>query len=157
MPVSLLPILLLIAFFIVGAIVVFFLNNRFRTRELDHKERLAAIEKGVDLPARVTAPWTPRTYLLHGMIWLFAGLATFVALSAIAATSHHQVSLEERLAAVNDARFRGATPAEVEMLLNAPRGEEGMPMGIGFLGLIPVGVGLAYLIFYRIESKKLLS
>jgi cadmium resistance protein CadD (predicted permease) len=30
-------------------------------------------------------------------------------------------------------------------------------MGIGFLGLIPIGVGLAYLIFYRVESKKLLS
>jgi len=92
-----------------------------------------------------------------GMIWLFAGLASFVALTGIARTSRHVVSIEARIAAVNDARFRGATPAELEMILNAPRGEEGIPMGIGFLGFIPIGVGLAYLIFYRVESKKLLS
>jgi hypothetical protein len=150
-------IVILVGFIIVGAIVVLSLNNRFRLRELDHREKLAAIEKGVDLPVRETAPWTPRTYLLHGMIWLFAGLASFVALSAIAVTSRRVVPVEATLAAVNDARFRGATPAEVEMLLKAPRGEEGMPIGIGFLGLIPVGVGLAYLIFYRVESRKLLS
>jgi hypothetical protein len=150
-------IFVLVGFAIVGAIIVFSLNNRFRIRELDHKEKLAAIEKGVDPPARQSAPWTTRTYLLHGMIWLFAGLATFVALSAIASTSHHPMPVEARIAAVNDARFRGATPAELEMLLHAPREEEGIPIGIGFLGLIPVGVGLAYLIFYRIESRKLLS
>jgi hypothetical protein len=91
------------------------------------------------------------------MIWLFAGLTSFVALSAIAISSRHVVPVEARIAAVNDARFRGATPEEIQMLLSAPRGEEGMPMGLGFLGLIPVGVGLAYLIFYRIESRKLLS
>jgi hypothetical protein len=150
-------IVVLVGFMIVGAIVVLSLNNRFRLRELDHKEKLAAIEKGVDLPVRETAPWTPRTYLLHGMIWLFAGLATFVALSAIASTSHHVMPIEARLAAVNDARFRGATPEELEMLLKAPRQDEGIPIGVGFLGLIPVGVGLAYLIFYRVESRKLLS
>lgn len=150
-------IVILVGFFIVGAMVVFSLNNRFRTRELDHRERLAAIEKGVDLPVRETAPWTPRTYLLHGMIWLFAGLASFVALLGIAASSRHVVSVESRIAAVNDARFRGATPAEIEMLLHAPPREEGIPIGVGFLGFIPIGVGLAYLIFYRVESKKLLS
>ena len=43
------------------------------------------------------------------------------------------------------------------MLLHAQREEVGMPIGVAFLGLIPIGVGLAYLIFYRAESKKLLS
>jgi hypothetical protein len=138
-------------------IVVIDYHSRYNTRLLEHKETLAALEKGVDLPARKSAPWTPRAYLLHGMIWLFAGLTSFVALSAIAISSRHVVPVEARIAAVNDARFRGATPEEIQMLLSAPRGEEGMPMGLGFLGLIPVGVGLAYLIFYRIESKKLLS
>jgi len=157
MQTSIVPIFILLLFFCCGACIIASLNYRFRARELDHKERLAAIEKGVDLPARETAPWTPRTYLLHGMIWLFAGLASFVALTGIARTSRHVVSIEARIAAVNDARFRGATPAELEMILNAPRGEEGIPMGIGFLGFIPIGVGLAYLIFYRVESKKLLS
>jgi hypothetical protein len=91
------------------------------------------------------------------MIWLFVGISVFLGLTAIAVTSRRQQPWESRLAAVNDARFRGATPEEIQMLLNSPRQEEGVPMGIGFLGLIPASVGIAYLIFYRLESKKLLS
>jgi hypothetical protein len=102
------------------------------------------------------APWTPRTYLLHGMIWLFVGIASLVALSAVAVTSRRPISWEARLAAVNDARFRGATPEELQILLNSLREEDGIPIGLGFLGFIPIGVGLAYLIFYKVESKKLL-
>lgn len=151
------PSIILFLSFCCGVCILFSLNYRFRQRELDHKEKLAAIEKGVDLPVHETAPWTPRTYLLHGMIWLFAGIASFVALSVIAITSRHPIPMEARIAAVNDARFRGATPAELDMLLHAPNQEEGAPIGIGVLGLIPIGVGLAYLIFYRVESKKLLS
>jgi hypothetical protein len=152
-----LPLMFLIVFVFAGSIVVVSLNNRFRVRDLEHKETLVALEKGVDLPARQTEPWTPRIYLLRGMVWLFVGLTSFLALSAIAITSRRQIPLESRLAAVNDARLRGATPAEVEMLLHAQREEVGMPIGVAFLGLIPIGVGLAYLIFYRAESKKLLS
>jgi uncharacterized protein DUF6249 len=133
------------------------LSFRFRAREMEHKQKLAAIEKGVESPVPQSAPWTPRTYLLHGMIWLFVGIASFLALSAVAVTSRRPVSWEARLAAVNDARFRGATPEELQILLNSSREEEGVPMGLGFLGLIPIGVGLAYLIFYRVESRKLLS
>ena len=146
-------------FALVFACVAVFLAlaYRYHAREMDHKETLAAIEKGVKPPAPQSAPWTPRTYLLHGMIWLFVGIASFVALTGIAVTSRRQLSWEARLAEVNDARFRGATPEELKILLNSPRQEEGIPIGLGFLGLIPIGVGLAYLIFYRIESKKLLS
>ena len=139
-------------------IITMVLYSRHSAREFEHKEKLAALEKGVDLPVRQTAPWTPRTYLLHGMIWLFAGLASIVAMFAIAATSNRQPSVEEKLRAVSDARVRGATPEEIQLLLNEPyRGEERIPIGLSMLGLIPTGVGLAYLIFYRIESRKLLS
>ncbi len=144
-------------FVFVGAIVVVTLNNRFRERELAHKETLAALEKGADLPVHPVAPWTPRTYLLHGMIWLFAGLAAMLALFGLAATSARPYSAEERIRAVSDARLRGATPEEVQILLNDRGGEQRMPIGIGLLGLIPVGVGLAYLIFYGVEKKKLVS
>jgi hypothetical protein len=137
--------------------VTFGLALRFRARELEHKQTIAAMEKGLELPVARSAPWTPRTYLLHGMIWFFAGLASFAALTAIAVTSHRQLPWEVRLAAVNDARRSGATPEEIQILLNSPRQEEGLPLGLGFLGFIPIGVGLAYLIFYRVESKKLLS
>ena len=35
--------------------------------------------------------------------------------------------------------------------------EEGMPPGLSVLGLMPIGVGLAYLIVYRVEVKNTLS
>jgi hypothetical protein len=144
-------------FVFVGVIVLITLNNRFRERELSHKETLAALEKGVDLPVRQSAPWTPRTYLLHGMIWLFAGLTSMVAISAVAVTSQRPYPAEVKVRAVMDARDRGATPEEIQMLLHEPHNDQGVPIGLGFLGLIPVGVGLAYLIFYRVETRKLLS
>src|SRR5277367_2669790 len=106
----------LIAFFTVFLVLAY----RYHMRELDHKQTLAAIEKGVDPPLPQAAPWTPRTYLLHGMIWLFAGLASFTALTAIAITSRRQLPWESRLAAVNDARRSGATPEEIQILLNSP-------------------------------------
>jgi hypothetical protein len=143
---------------IVGAIVVFMiLASRYNARELQHKEMIAALEKGVDLLLPQTQPWTPRTYLLRGMVWLFAGLASMVALFAVAATSGEPVPLQAKLSAVRDARAQGATPEEVQMILNDRGSEQHRPVGIALLGLIPSGVGLAYLIFYRIESKKLLS
>jgi len=149
---------ILIAFLAVAAITIFIvLASRYNARELEHKETLAALEKGVDLPVRQSAPWTPRTYLLHGMIWLFAGLASIFAIVAIAATSSKPYPMEVKVRAVTEARERGATPQEIQMLLNEPRNEQGIPIGLAFLGLIPVGVGLAYLIFYRVESRKLLS
>ena len=149
---------ILLFIFVFFSVVVFCgLAYRIHVRELEHKEKLVAMEKGVEPPIARSAPWTPRSYLLRGMIWLFVGMTSFLALSAIAITSRRQIPLESRLAVVNDARLRGATPEEVEMLLHEPRHEEGMPIGVAFLGLIPIGVGLANLIFYRVESKKLLS
>jgi Domain of unknown function (DUF6249) len=55
--------------------------HRRRVHELDcrHKERMAAIEKGLELPPEPpleTAPMAPRArYLLRGLIWLGVGLA----------------------------------------------------------------------------------
>jgi len=145
-------VVLLLAFFAVFVSLAY----RYHMRELDHKEKMTAMEKGIDPPVERTAPWTPRTYLLHGMIWLFAGIASFLALSAVAVTSHRPFPAEMTVRAATEAREHGATPEEVQMILKG-REEEGIPIGLGALGLIPIGVGLAYLIFYRIESKKLLS
>jgi hypothetical protein len=86
--------------------------------EAHHKERLAAIERGMDLPALPESfynPWQrnrrPRT-LLTGMIWLFVGIGLTIALGKVA-------------------------------------GDEVM-----YFGLIPTGVGLAFLIYYAIEGRK---
>jgi hypothetical protein len=152
------PQFMLTALLIVGTITIFLvLASRYNARELEHKETLAALEKGVGVPARQSAPWTPRTYLLRGMIWLFVGVTSMFALFALAAPTQAP-SVAQKLRAVSIARAGGATPEEIQMLINDPRaGSEQVPPGIGFLGLVPAGVGLAYLIFYRIESRKLLS
>jgi hypothetical protein len=145
-------VVILFSFFVIFIALAY----RYHVRELDHKQTLAAIEKGVNPPLPQSAPWTPRTYLLHGMIWLFAGIASFIALSGVAATSHHPYPAEMIVRAATEAREHGATPEEVQMILHG-RDEEGIPIGLGLLGLIPIGVGLAYLVFYRVESRKLLS
>ena len=82
-----------------------------------HKERMAAIERGIEpkpLPDELLNPFrrnrNPR-YLLTGMIWLFIGIGIFVFLGAVA-------------------------------------GED-----VRWIGLIPGGVGLAYLIYHLVEGR----
>jgi len=65
-----------------GALIVWILvANRRRVREIDcrHRERMAAIEKGLELPPEPhpeAAQMAPRArYLLRGLIWLGVGLA----------------------------------------------------------------------------------
>src|SRR5690242_18376366 len=71
----------------VAAILIVGLTLRYRRRELQHKERLAAMEKGAPLPALTDfeqrAPWTPRMYLLRGLMWLFGGIGLTLFLLAV--------------------------------------------------------------------------
>ena len=101
-------------------IVFLVLNYRKRRRlmELHHAERMAAIERGMDVPPLPLelidgqSSRRRRTSLLPGLVWLFVGLAVLVALGTV--------------------------------------GEEE-----AIFGLIPTGVGLAYLIYYFVEGRKL--
>jgi hypothetical protein len=86
--------------------------------EAHHRERLAAIERGTDIPPLPESFYNPlqrnrrpRT-LLTGMIWFFVGIGLFVALGKVA-------------------------------------GDD-----VKYFGLIPAGVGLAFLIYYAIEGRK---
>src|SRR5690242_7121135 len=57
-------------------LVGFTLLMRYRKAELRHRERMTAMEKGIALPADpapAKAPWSPRVYLLRGLMWLFTG------------------------------------------------------------------------------------
>jgi Domain of unknown function (DUF6249) len=65
-----------------GALIVWIVvRHRRRMHEVDcrHKERMAAIEKGLELPPESLPPpeqTPPRSrYLLRGLIWLGVGLA----------------------------------------------------------------------------------
>ena len=103
---------------IIGAIALIALLAYFRHRatELRHRERVAAMEKGIELPPE---PVLGRhAYLLRGLVWLFTGIALSIFLTAFAVADR-------------DRDLYGAA----------------------VLGLIPAGVGAAYLIVYRVQSK----
>jgi hypothetical protein len=108
----------------VGVVIVWFTLNYHKRRklmELHHTERMAAIERGMEIPPLPielidgrSVPKRRRTALLPGLVWFFIGLAVTVG------------------SLVGDAD--GEIPV--------------------FLGLIPLGIGLAYLIYYFTEGKK---
>lgn len=101
-------------------IVVIALNYRKRRAlmQLHHVERMAAIERGMDLPPLplelIDGGSSRRrsTSLLPGLIWFFVGLTMTIALRA--------------------AEWDGA-----------------------LIGLVPAGVGLAYLIYYLVEGRRI--
>jgi hypothetical protein len=96
------------------------LNYRKRRRlmELYHAERMAAIERGMELPPLPldlidSRSKRRRTSLLPGLVWFFIGLAVFAG-----------------------------------WLITGF--DDDLPV-IG--GLIPLGIGLAYLIYYGVEGR----
>ena len=105
------------------AIVSVFLNYRRRKDmfALYHQERMAAIDKGVELPPLPDSffgderPRSARRFLRSGLVLLFIGLAVMAAL------------------------YFGHNPDSA------------------LWGLIPVGIGLANLIYYFTEGKKELA
>jgi len=146
-----------------AAIIIWSLVLRYKRHEMRHRERMTAIEKGAELPAdppeKPPVPWSPRVYLLRGLIWLFTGLGLSTFLLGLSLTIvPHQPNFEDRLWRVQNLRQNGATEEEIKQLLSQsqnqgpPRGE--FPAGISLVGLIPMGVGLAYLIYYRGEGHR---
>src|SRR5215207_7158322 len=84
----------LVAVFMSLLIPIVFAIVDYRRRrdivEAHHKERLAAIERGMDIPALpesfynpLTRTRRPRT-LLTGMIWFFVGIALVISLGRVA-------------------------------------------------------------------------
>jgi hypothetical protein len=142
------------------AVISWSLLLRYRRRELQHKERLLALEKGAPPPALTDvesrAPWTPRLYLLRGLIWLFTGIGLTVFLVGVAITTNRPRSAAERIREAQVLKnFQGATEEQVRQVQDDMTAREGLPIGFALVGLIPIGVGLAYLIFYSREGKNL--
>jgi len=139
----------------VGAIIFYSLLLRYRRRELQHKERMAALEKGSPLPDVPEELWGPRSariYLLRGMMWLFSGIAIVAFLSAMAAYSGQPPSLETRLNRAQNLRGLGATDEQLREEEKEPA-HDALPAAVALLGLVPIGIGVAYLIYYRVEGK----
>jgi hypothetical protein len=108
----------------IAAVIIWFTLNYHKRRklmELHHTERMAAIERGMEIPPLPiefidgrSVPKRRRTALLPGLVWFFIGLAFVIGVLA------------------GDA-------------------DGDMPM---FVGLVPLGIGLAYLIYYFVEGRK---
>jgi hypothetical protein len=104
--------------------IVYAITDYRRRRDIveaHHKERLAGIERGMEIPPLPEAFFKPMDkvqrprHLLTGMIWLFVGIAVCLFLGAVADRS------------------------------------------VAFLGLIPAGVGAAFLIYYFVEGRDELA
>jgi hypothetical protein len=152
-PIILAVIVLILAFFAIAG----FLILRFKSRELQHRERMVALERGAPLPAmndliQDRRAWRPTALLLRGMMWLFSGISLMAFLLAMAVSGHKDLPASVRVQNANYAKNSGATEEQVREIMNE-RHEQGLPAGFSLIGLIPIGVGLAYLITYRKENE----
>jgi hypothetical protein len=100
---------------------------RHQRRALIHQERLAAVEKGVEVPPLENEvhrrAWNvQRILLLAGLIWMSLGVAAYVTLSALI-----------------------ASPANARLEI---------PPGIQWMGLAPAAIGLSHLVVYLVGKKK---
>ncbi len=140
-------------------VVLAVLQTRFRNLQLLHQERMAALEKGVPVPvARALAPWSPRVYLLRGLIWSASGLAIMICLLGLAAASaHHPESTESRMwRAKTLTQNLGISMDQAQQIVDKDQeiDDRRVPLSIALLGLIPLGVGIAYLIFYYSDESR---
>ncbi|RPJ54890.1 MAG: hypothetical protein EHM23_27885 [Acidobacteria bacterium] len=100
---------------------------RHSRRTMIHRERLAALDKGLELPPLEQevqrGSWNvQRILLLAGLCWISLGFGAFMVLNALL-----------------------AHPSELV---------KDIPQGLQFIGVAPVGIGLSHLIVYLVEKKK---
>jgi hypothetical protein len=150
------PEAVLVIMFVLGAMVVVLgvLFMRNRQQQMLHQERMAALEKGTTIPlGPMPRPWSPRVYLLRGLIWTFSGAALGVCLAGLATTQRAEPA---EVIAMNAKSVSESLNIPVDQARQmVERNEDrGMPVGIALLGLIPLGVGFAYLIFYWSDPSR---
>jgi len=146
--------LLLVVVFLAFLSLILFLRHREALSR--HQERLAALEKGIAVPLADTQPSKlPRIYLLRGLQWLFVGFSISLVLLSMSVANRRPISLEAKIDRAQILKARGATEEQVREYMQSAGDEmDGMPFAAASIGLVPMGVGLAYLIFYRKESQR---
>jgi hypothetical protein len=140
----------------VTGLVAYYMTLRFRRRELQHKEWMAAIEKGVPLPeldGLETSMGGSRAYLLKGMVWLACGVTLMLFLSVWTSTGQPP-SVETKVREAQQLRELGYTDQQILGLTAAQNARPIFPIGLSLIGLVPAGIGVAYLVFHRLESRR---
>ena len=100
---------------------------RQHRRSMIHRERLAAIKKGIELPPLEqevqSRNWdVQRILLLAGLTWISLGVGTYVVLTAVLS-------------------YPSAADLDI-------------PQGMQWIGVAPVAIGLSHLIVYTVGKKK---
>ncbi len=131
-------------------VLVMSLAARYKHRELQHQERMTALDKGLPLPPAAGSLLSPRGYMLRGLTWLFTGIGLMIFLLGMALTTHEEIPASDRVWRANSAKDRGATEEQIREIMN-DRYAGGVTPAIALIALIPIGVGAAYLIAYRVE------
>ena len=114
---------------------------RQQRRLMAHRERLAAVEKGLELPAHALDPrpnaWNvQRILLLAGLCWIAIGFGTIAVLTQVIANAPPI-----------------PPPGSGVQYWQIPS-ESFIPKGFHLIGLIPLGLGLAHLIVYFVERRR---
>jgi hypothetical protein len=114
---------------------------RQQRRLIAHRERLAALEKGIELPANVLDPrpnsWNvQRILLLAGLCWVAIGIATFAVLEQVISNAPPI-----------------PPPGSGVQYWQIPN-ESFIPKGSQAIGLLPLGLGIAHLVVYFVERRR---
>jgi hypothetical protein len=137
-----LPFLIFVAILVLLVAYLFQLWARHHRRLMIHRERLAALEKGVDLPPLVEqeiqrTSWNvQRLILLAGLCWISVGIALFGAVNELAG---------QTLQLPWGSEFSNGHPIMVELQMRE---------GMRWLALAPVGIGISHLIVYFTGRRR---
>lgn len=142
----------------ITGLVAWFLKLRFRRREIQHREWMAALEKGVPLPTLSGLEMGmggPSTYLLKGLIWLACGLTLMVFLWGLWLSAPPFELTDAYVRQVRQLREAGYSAREIGGMVGFyARSRTSIPLGLSLIGLVPAGIGVAYLVFYRHEVRR---
>jgi hypothetical protein len=140
-----------------ATILICSLIFRYRRRELKHKEWLVAIEKGIPPPEigdlGLQSEGSPRLYLLRGLLWLFGGVGIFGFLLGLSLMTAGTKTAMQRAVQTQRLKNMGASDELIRQVQSDTTPENSVPRGFFLVALAPIGVGLAYLIFYRSEKN----
>jgi hypothetical protein len=117
--------------------------TRHARRQMVHKERLAAMEKGIDVPPLVEQELqrgsgnVQRLMLLAGLVWVSIGVATFATLLSLAGQPAFHLPWGRE--------WTTGHPIWVEVRIRN---------GMEWIGLAPIGIGLSHLFVYHVGKRK---
>jgi hypothetical protein len=125
---------------IVAAYAAFQQWLRQQRRLMIHRERLAALEKGVELPALEQEvqrrSWNVQRFLLFaGLIWVSLGIGTYLVLNALVGQSFQFLWVQDRFGNL--------------IWITVPVRD-----GMQWIGAALFGIGVSHLIVYAVGKKR---